>query len=84
MDVVDALKAENQSLKEVLELTSAEKLALDQYCMTNIQENVKNRARLFLLENQLRKKDAEILELKEKLNTHEKPTLEVVPETDVA
>lgn len=74
MDVGQALKAENDSLKDVIKNVNAEKTAIDQMYVNSIRDNLALRSQLILLNNQ-------IDELKSKLAAFEnvsKPVLAAV------
>lgn len=82
----DALKSENDSLKQVIEVERAEKTAIDQMLCKSIPETVQIRRDIVLLQNQIKnlvaqlcQKDDEINRLKEKIASQQ-AQLEVKPE----
>jgi len=53
MDELEALKSENESLKNVIKNGNAERIAIDQIAMNNIKENVHLRTQNILLTNEI-------------------------------
>lgn len=78
MDELQALKTENQLMKEILVNIRAEKTAIDQICLNNIKENIQLRTRVILFEEERVKFDNEIASLKEKIKTFETKTENLV------
>lgn len=78
MEQFDALKTENESLKEVIKTLKAEKTALDQMYTSGVREILALRTQAIVLDDKLKKMDADLLELKNKIAFYDKATLSVV------
>ena len=63
----EEVKKENSMLRDSLKSLNAEKIAIDQVCLTNIQDNIKTRAKLVLCEQVLEEKNRELTDLKAKV-----------------
>lgn len=61
---LNALKSENSFLKSMLENTNAEKIALDQLFVESLKSSLQVKKQVILLDEAIKKKDAEIASLK--------------------